>query len=192
MGFHNTTFPTYNLKPEHLFPFSVYLHEFIYTEWLAWGSHIVQRHWVSKGLGTMAHSQCFLSGGFSVLMDKSAKNHRIKEFFPWKILWDSQPKDRPDENVNTESGRWSFFLLLLKLPHGSGPWKTQRQHSFIWRPKDVVVLSRLGQAFSILWRMALEVTNDLFWDTWQQPLSTRRPGWPKPTHSCISVKQPRG
>lgn len=34
--------------------------------------------------------------------------------------------------------------------------------SFIWHLKDVEALSRLGQGFSILQRMALKVTNDLF------------------------------
>lgn len=34
MGFHSTALPTYKLTHEHLFPFSVYLHEFIYTECL--------------------------------------------------------------------------------------------------------------------------------------------------------------
>lgn len=116
------------------------------------------------------------AAGFQFSCRRVLKNHRIKEFFPREILWDSQPKEHSDENVNTESGILPFFLLLLRLSHGSSPWRTQRQRSFIWHLKDVVAVSRLGQAFSILRRMALEVTNDQFWDTWQQPLSTRRPG----------------
>lgn len=156
MGFHNTALPTYNLKHEHLFPFSIYLPEFIYTECLfalrksCYAETLgIKRSWNNGSHAVFPELRVFSS------VEKDVKNHRIKEFFPWEILWDSQPKECSDENVNTESGRLSFFLLLLKLCHGSSPWRTQRQCSFIWHLKDVVALSRLGQAFSIFRRMAL-------------------------------------
>lgn len=124
-------------------------------------------------------------------MEKGIKNHRIKEFFPWEILWDSQPKECSDENVNTESGRLSFFLLLLKLSHGSSPRRTQRQCGFIWHLKDVVAFSRLVKHSASFggWHCKWQMTYFETLGSSHYPQGGQ--GWPKPTHSCVSVKRPR-
>lgn len=126
----------------------------------------MQRHWGLKGLGTTSSTtQCFLSCGFSVLMQKGVKPQDKRSSFLERSCEDFSPKST-QMRTSTQSQEYCHsFLLLLRLSHGSSPWRTQRQCSFIWHLKDVVAVSRLGQAFSILRRMALEVTNDQFWDT---------------------------